>query len=176
MDFYKENSIFSWLPLQNWKICHTGGKTLSRNSNEHLGWKNECKATAMARFSLQWTRAGWEPPNASLYLWIISSVLQKCWNSWSSPTVNPFPSSAKSVRRVPMTEGRISLFLHLWKLGVFTHISLNLALGCNIRFYSLIHLFIPHFIPINIVMWLTRIKMIKWYVCISDFLQLVCPN
>lgn len=36
MDFYKENSIFSWLPLQNWKICHTGGKKFSQETKMNI--------------------------------------------------------------------------------------------------------------------------------------------
>ena len=76
----------------------------------------------------------------------------KIFRNAGTHTVNLFPSSPKYMRTVPMTEGPISMFVHLSKCGLFIHVSLNLALGCSIRFYSFIHLFIPHFIPVNNLM------------------------
>ena len=98
-----------------------------------------------------------EPGTAENHLMVhfsFESFPAFCWHSWTSPThtVNLFPSSPKYMRTVPMTEGPISMFVHLSKCGLFIHVSLNLALGCSIRFYSFIHLFIPHFIPVNNLM------------------------
>lgn len=87
-----------------------------------------------------------------------------------------FPSSLKSIRIIPMMEGSISVVLSHSKPASAHSYWLNMASGSNVTFYSFIPLFIPCFTPIKNLMWRIRVKMIKWYVCISDLVLFVCPN
>lgn len=177
MDFYKENSIFSWLPLQNWKICHTGGNS-PQETKMNIGDEKEINVKPQ-----QWHVSCWNAPVPAGNHLMVHFPFE------------PFPAFCGSVgTHEPHTQPPVLFpphpnlwaFSPWWKkvpfpwsctshnLLVFTRVSLKGALGGNVTFYSFIHLFIPCFIPINNLMWLT--EMIKWYVCIAVLILLVCPN